>query len=732
MASKQSVDLHGDGLVENLFHFIWSKDCLFKSGPQVLIPDTIIYRFEQPAFWYFSKKTDGTILRKNKKNLNNKSIEEAFLKNISGSGIVAVYIYNKTERNIVNVMNKQQKIRINEQQQDYDIEQDDELANANYDGLSIHQRKNSQKVLRIVWSPKICVFERKENLKDLYDQKYDMYERVVTYEGEDISQHISNVTFEKIRPNRMVLNFKIDKNDKIWLLWCSSLRIEGKTYKSEDIKMVEFSVPKNQTLNALPLRIEHKPSLPITIRHGQTHSSKAPTNLHRESKCLSCNFLMEPDRMYEITMKMVIQDHDLRAFKDSKYLVQREIQNPKDLVERQNSLLKGIEIKPAPKNFENDNADTQEKKEEKKEMQKQWKRVQSAGEMRKTDDFRTTQNWIQNILSKDKPKIKTLIIPFILKQLYPQMTLHQYQELKEDINFQNQTTYVCEECFLCISMSSESSGVKFKIPKPIKKVVLKKQEPEKIQQRRNQTYVRIRGMSNSAGDKYRSQSLEQTEDDLIDSKFYKNLQALKVRKNTSLDRIDVDKIQRLFATPKNTNMNHNISSDQIEFPNNDSNFHMLQSSIDQIDKRLNEIENQVIYSKIGRPPLVPPISKDKYKQIASKNRILLRQKLENIKQQENVNSSNQNNSTNLLQPIQQYPNSISSLATSISESPYYKEMVKHRKKLNLSGMLKNLDSGQANVQNQHYKRQIYKSDSKTRENTININIQDEEFHLPTI
>ena len=120
----------------------------------------------------------------------------------------------------------------------------------------------SLEVLRIVWSPKICVFERKENLKQLYDKRYDMYERVVTYEGEEynckicklinidyhgivplrgsnipqrlqtvansISQHISNVTFEKVKPNRMILNLKIDSKDRIWLLWCSSLRIEGK------------------------------------------------------------------------------------------------------------------------------------------------------------------------------------------------------------------------------------------------------------------------------------------------------------------------------------------------------------------------------------------------------------------------------------------------------------------------------------------------------------------------
>lgn len=47
----------------------------------------------------------GNILRKNKKNLSNVEIEKKFLKNISKSGIVAMYIYNKTHKNIVNIMN---------------------------------------------------------------------------------------------------------------------------------------------------------------------------------------------------------------------------------------------------------------------------------------------------------------------------------------------------------------------------------------------------------------------------------------------------------------------------------------------------------------------------------------------------------------------------------------------------------------------------------------------------
>jgi hypothetical protein len=43
---------------------------------------------------------------------------------------------------------------------------------------------------------------------------------------------------------------------------------------------------------------------------------------------------MEPERMYELTMSLIITDHELRAFKDYKYMVKREAKNPKDLVDR--------------------------------------------------------------------------------------------------------------------------------------------------------------------------------------------------------------------------------------------------------------------------------------------------------------------------------------------------------------------------------------------------------------
>ena len=48
--------------------------------------------------------------------------------------------------------------------------------------------------------------------------------------------------------------------------------------------------------------------------------------------------------MYEVTMQMIIRDNEMSAFKDLKYMVKREVKNPKDLVERQKSIIKGIDI----------------------------------------------------------------------------------------------------------------------------------------------------------------------------------------------------------------------------------------------------------------------------------------------------------------------------------------------------------------------------------------------------
>ena len=100
-----SFQLSGDGILENLYHLLWMKDTMFHKKAKIPLPHTVIYKFEQPAHWYFTSK-QGELMKRHGDNLGVKDIERAFLKKVSKSGIVAYYMYNKREKNIISILNK--------------------------------------------------------------------------------------------------------------------------------------------------------------------------------------------------------------------------------------------------------------------------------------------------------------------------------------------------------------------------------------------------------------------------------------------------------------------------------------------------------------------------------------------------------------------------------------------------------------------------------------------------
>jgi hypothetical protein len=68
-----------------------------KKVPSVLIPDTIIYKFDEPRTWFFIGKKRQLLQKKNKEKLNNEYILRSFLKRVSESGVVAVFFYKYME-----------------------------------------------------------------------------------------------------------------------------------------------------------------------------------------------------------------------------------------------------------------------------------------------------------------------------------------------------------------------------------------------------------------------------------------------------------------------------------------------------------------------------------------------------------------------------------------------------------------------------------------------------------
>lgn len=46
-------------------------------------------------------------------------------------------------------------------------------------------------MVRAIWSPKMCLLERRVNSRQLHDRRYGIYERAVTYDGPDIYSNAS-------------------------------------------------------------------------------------------------------------------------------------------------------------------------------------------------------------------------------------------------------------------------------------------------------------------------------------------------------------------------------------------------------------------------------------------------------------------------------------------------------------------------------------------------------------
>ena len=112
-----------------------------------------------------------------------------------------------------------------------------------------HTQGPRNAVIRAIWSPKVCVVERRTNRHGIHDRRFGLYERAVTYDGPDhhseatplrgtllvgklervcqeLAAHVAAVTGQRQRIARCVLNFKVDAQDRIHFLFSSSIRLQ--------------------------------------------------------------------------------------------------------------------------------------------------------------------------------------------------------------------------------------------------------------------------------------------------------------------------------------------------------------------------------------------------------------------------------------------------------------------------------------------------------------------------
>jgi len=114
----------------------------------------------------------------------------------------------------------------------------------------IHPKGASNFLIRVSWTPDECTMDNLININRLDDQKFDIQERAATNDKANcvllpmngnllmdqlkllclcIVEHIQSTASPPVLIEAIVLNFNIDLQDRVWLLWCEQLH-----YKLDD------------------------------------------------------------------------------------------------------------------------------------------------------------------------------------------------------------------------------------------------------------------------------------------------------------------------------------------------------------------------------------------------------------------------------------------------------------------------------------------------------------------
>lgn len=335
MENKSTVpNLDTDGVSGTFFDILWAKDEL-NFGPDVNVPDTIVFRSGQPNAWFFTAK-NGKLKKKSRQNMVLAKVEQSFMKHSLGYDIIATFVTISDDKEASSV------VQFLDQKSFFDFLYDHSKTCSGILQRFIEPKGTKNETIRAIWSPKICLLERHENIYQLHDHRFGLYERCITYEGpefystsspirglvlagqiqrvcESIISHISEVTFGQITISRIVLNFKVDSRDKLWLLHTTSIRTIPQGSNTAPMSFTN-SIP-NSSKTTLPakktlLNIDSTVSIPshIHLNSSKSHSLLDNDNKPKEREamqlCLSCGTETVESLRHAITYKSIIKHFD--------------------------------------------------------------------------------------------------------------------------------------------------------------------------------------------------------------------------------------------------------------------------------------------------------------------------------------------------------------------------------------------------------------------------------------
>lgn len=421
--------------METIYHLLWMKEFNEKFNHfSFFLPHTILIKNNTPITWYFSSKS-GEVLRKKPQNLNNVSIITEFSKFKSKSSIAAMYLYEVNEDRTF----CQQFHLLDKVDKDRTLSRRVMIEYISYEGLADFLKDEKkcpfgvlQKfvdpygpknfIIEALWTPKMTLFSKKVNVNNLYYDKLELIEKAATVDGNEIYseviqikgpeisislresltqvvRHIATVSFDHIAIKRMVCYLKIDQEQRVWLLWCGSCRVER-----ENLDFLKNCKPKQ--IFQTTIKIHNKPlDLGTMIKNPEKHkriyslSLRNPAEVSRKENCPNCNGIFVKSEMVTCNYQTIV-----RKFKT--------------LGENENTV-----------NSNQKREDFYDKGENEKNL--------------------NNKNMEENVKNK---------IPHLIQKLHPELTLFEYMKLEKDAIFVQNLVEICLDCYMDLTRNLKISG----------------------------------------------------------------------------------------------------------------------------------------------------------------------------------------------------------------------------------------------------------------------------------
>eukprot|EP00163_Fabomonas_tropica_P004094 TRINITY_DN13627_c0_g1_i1.p1 TRINITY_DN13627_c0_g1~~TRINITY_DN13627_c0_g1_i1.p1 ORF type:complete len:788 (+),score=186.29 TRINITY_DN13627_c0_g1_i1:361-2724(+) len=316
---KDEIPLECQGHVGTLFQYLHARNLNDGHIPSVRIPDTVIIgEGGRITNWYFTS-VDGRIKRKNRVNLLVDNVYKAFTKKKNARDVVAQYTHNSFNEKMYPTST-------------IDYFNSEELYNFLHkkdkgEGVLqkfIPPKGSSNCVLKATWTPRLFMLEQRVNVNRMNDYKIDNLEKCVTYEGSEahstanarvsattnanlqaqcniIAKHLYRNKDTCLALKLLVLMFKVDKDNRLYLLWCPQMKISPEQYP-KGYTEPKFGDGKGD--------VPDVPIMTVPIR-GKSLSLKGSQKLQQTSravtyKCPSCTRVVSDTEQYEVSYKTVI------------------------------------------------------------------------------------------------------------------------------------------------------------------------------------------------------------------------------------------------------------------------------------------------------------------------------------------------------------------------------------------------------------------------------------------